>query len=315
MKTKTTNYIVHCIAAALLLLTAQTSLAGSATWLLSPQDSAWENANNWTVGGPPNGASDIATFAQSSQTNLGISTSVEVNSIVFTSNSSPFSLSVLLCPTYPCASQLIISGTGVINNSSVGQSFIAENEGQIIFNNASTAGSALSIANVGPEGGYQDAGQTVFNNTSTAAGASIVNGGSIYGAAGGQTIFNDTSTADHVSITNAGAGANSYGGNPGQTAFNGSSTAANASIRNQDSPGSGAGGQTIFNDTSTAGHATITNDGDQPYGGTTIFTGASTGGTARVKVFDNGHLDISGHQSGLILGSIEGLRKCFVRSQ
>ena len=66
-KTKTTAYIVHSIAAAMLLLTAQISLAGSATWLSSPQDSAWENANNWTPGGPPNGPSDIATFAQSSQ--------------------------------------------------------------------------------------------------------------------------------------------------------------------------------------------------------------------------------------------------------
>ena len=27
-----------------------------------------------------------------------------------------------------------------------------------------------------------------------------------------------------------------------------------------------------------------------------LFGGASTGGTARVEVFDNGHLDISGHQ-------------------
>ena len=84
-KSKTTAYIIYSIAAAVLLLTAQISLADSATWLLSPQDSAWENANNWTPGGPPNGPSDIATFAQSSQTGVSISTSVEVNSIVFTS--------------------------------------------------------------------------------------------------------------------------------------------------------------------------------------------------------------------------------------
>src|SRR5215467_6146902 len=75
-KSKTTAYIVHSIAAAVLVVTAQISMASSATWLLSPQDSAWENANNWTPGGPPNGSSDVATFAQSSQTNVGISTSV-----------------------------------------------------------------------------------------------------------------------------------------------------------------------------------------------------------------------------------------------
>ena len=54
-KTKTIAYIVYSIAAAVLVLTAQISLASSATWLLSPQDSAWENANNWTPGGPPMG--------------------------------------------------------------------------------------------------------------------------------------------------------------------------------------------------------------------------------------------------------------------
>src|ERR1051325_1729739 len=86
-KSKTTASIVPIIPATILLLTAQISLAGSATWLLSPQDSAWENANNWTPGGPPNGPSDTATFAQSSQTSVHISTSVEVNSIIFSSGS------------------------------------------------------------------------------------------------------------------------------------------------------------------------------------------------------------------------------------
>ena len=120
-KSKTPTYIVHSIVAAMLVLTAQVSLAGSATWLLSPQDSAWENAKNWTPGGPPNGPSDIATFAQSSQTNVNISTSVEVNNIVFTSDSSSFNLSIVGCNTLPCEDELIISGTGVINNSTVAQ--------------------------------------------------------------------------------------------------------------------------------------------------------------------------------------------------
>ena len=95
-KNKTTSYIVHSIAAAaMLLITAQISLAGSATWLSAPQDSAWENANNWTPGGPPNGPSDVATFAQSSQRDVNVSTSEEVNSIVFTSDSVSGSLTRL----------------------------------------------------------------------------------------------------------------------------------------------------------------------------------------------------------------------------
>jgi len=130
MKTKSTtsSYIVYSIAAAVLLLPAQISQAGSATWLASPQDSAWENANNWTPGGPPNGPSDIATFAQSSQRDVNISTSKEVDRIVFTSNSNSFDVSI-------SGGELIFSGRGVINNNGVLQTFVAGEAGQIIFNN------------------------------------------------------------------------------------------------------------------------------------------------------------------------------------
>src|SRR2546423_8769910 len=106
-KSKTTAYIVRSITAAMLLLTAQISLAGSATWLSSPQDSAWENANNWTPGGPPNGPSDVATFAQSSQADVNVSTSEEVNRIVFASDSASFTLHV--SPFGASGGELIIS--------------------------------------------------------------------------------------------------------------------------------------------------------------------------------------------------------------
>jgi hypothetical protein len=341
-KSKITNYIIHSIAAAMLLLTAQISLAGSATWLVSPQDSAWENANNWTPGGPPNGASDIATFAQSSQTDVGMSTAEEVNSIVFTSGSASFRLFM------DTGGQLTISGAGVNNNNnnSVSQTFWACGDGQIIFNNTSTAASAqMHIVNFSPlfgppfdcTSGDGPGGQTIFNDMSSAAGASIVNAGSVYAPSPGQTTFNDASTADHASITNDGAGpVANPGGHGGQTTFNGTSTAANASIGNLDTNGGGSGGQTTFNGTSTAGHATITNDGDSFHGGTTVFDGSSTaanailiangggsgggiifndvstGGTARVQVLDNGYLDISDRQPGVTVGSIEGSGNVFL---
>ena len=180
-------------------------------------------------------------------------------------------------------------------------------------------------------------GETIFNDTSSAGGASIVNASAELDFDGdiGRTIFNGASTADHASISNYGAGGSHGAG--GQTIFNDTSTAANASI---DNGGSGEvstaeSALTTFNDTSTAGHATITNDGgfdEESFGGVTVFQGsstadsatlianrmsgggggailfndASTGGTARVKVFGNGYLDISGHQSGVTVGSIEG---------
>jgi hypothetical protein len=332
------------IAASVLLLTAQGSYAASATWLLSPQDSAWENANNWTTGGPPNGPSDIATFAQSSQTDVNISTSEEVNSIVFASNSAAYVFSIGACNGASCAGQLIISGTGVNNNSSVGQNFQAANLGQIIFNNSSTAASAhMSIVNGGKFPPEVSTGSTIFNDTSSAGGASIVNASTELDFFGdiGRTIFNGASSADHASISNRGAGGSHGAG--GQTIFNDTSTAANASI---DNGGSGEvstaeSSLTTFNDASTAGHATITNHGGFTEfdvegltlfqgsstadsatiianttpaggGGGILFSGASTGGTARVEVFDNGYLDISGRQPGVTIGSIEGSGNVFL---
>jgi hypothetical protein len=339
MKTKSkTSYIIHSVAAAALLLTSQVSLAGSATWLSSPQDSAWENANNWTPGGPPNGPSDIATFAQSSQRDVNISTAEELNSNAFNSDSASYVFSILACNGVSCEGQLIISGTGVNNSSSVGQNFQAANSGQIIFNNGSTAASAhMSIVNGGRFPPEVSTGDTIFNDRSSAGGASIVNASAELDFDGdiGRTTFNGASTADHAAISNYGAGGSH--GIGGQTIFNNTSTAANASI---DNGGSGEvstaeSALTIFNDTSSAGHATITNDGgfdEESFGGLTLFqglstadtatlianttsggggggilfNGASTGGTARVKVFGNGYLDISGHQSGMTVGSIEG---------
>src|SRR6188474_2780585 len=206
-KNKTTAFIVYSIAATVLALSAQISLAGSATWLSSPQDSAWENANNWTPGGPPNGSSDVATFAQSSQRDVNVSTSEEVNSIVFTSNSNSFSLHI--SPGGAFGGELIISGTGVINNNSVLQTFYTRNEGQIIFNNASRAASAhMSIFNGGFSGlGDDTTGRTTFNDRSSAGGAAIVNSEATgFNGDIGRTIFNGASTADHASITNYGPG-------------------------------------------------------------------------------------------------------------
>jgi len=308
MRTKgtITAYIVHSVAAAVLALTAQISLAASATWLSSPQDSAWENANNWTAGGPPNGPSDIATFAQSSQKDVNLSTSEEVNSIVFASDSASFTFNI--SPDGAFGGELIISGLGVANNNSVLQTFLVRNGGQLVFNNASTAASAhMSICNgCLANSGEDSTGDTIFNDTSSAAGASIGNeSASGFDGDIGRTTFNGASTADHASISNYGAGGSHGVG--GETNFNDTSTAANASIDNFGSgPASTAGSAlTIFNDASTAGHAIITSHGGDFAGGT-IFNDSSTGGTARVKVFDNGYLDIRNHQSGLTIGSIEG---------
>jgi len=236
MISKTIACIVHSIAAAVLTLTAQLGMAGSATWLSSPQDSAWENPNNWTAGGPPNGPSDVATFAQSSQRSVNISSSVQVNSIVFTSGANSFGLGV--APSVPGAGgELIISGTGIIDNSSVLQNLTADNTGQIIFKNTSTAGDARILSTGGDD--------------------------IVTGRGPGKIIFNDSSTAESAFL--------------------------------------------------------IANGGCYAGAGSITFNGTSTGGTARVQVSFGcsnvsgiGYLNISGHQSGMTIGSIEGSGDVFL---
>jgi hypothetical protein len=290
-KSKITNYIIYSLAsAAALLLSAQISLADSATWLLSPQDSAWENSNNWTPGGPPNGPSDIATFASPGFVN--ISTSEEVNSIVFTPDAFSFNLFILE------NGQLNISGSGVINNNNYWQTFYIEG-GVISFNNSAVASVSMRIDSWNSYTPPYTGGLTIFNDTSSAGGARIVNEISVgaYPVPSSQIIFNDASTADHATIINSTAG---------QTTFNDVSTAANATITND------ADSKTIFNGSSTADNATLAAGGLYRGVGTILFNGASTGGTARVTVRRDGYLDISGHQSGVTIGSIGGPGNVFL---
>src|SRR6267142_1313132 len=89
-----------------------------------------------------------------------------------------------------------------------------------------------------------------------------------------------------------------------------SSTAGNGIFTNNGGTNSGADdGATVFNGTATAANATLIANGGSNggTGGAILFTGDSTGGTARVEVFDNGNLDISAHNApGVTVGSIEG---------
>src|SRR2546422_3602621 len=112
--------------AALLISCAETSRAGSATWKTNPDDFDWNNAANWSLGGPPNGPADIATFGASSVTVIGFSAATEVNGITFASGAS----------AYGFVGGLTISGAGITNNSGVTQSFYG-----IKFTNSATAGS------------------------------------------------------------------------------------------------------------------------------------------------------------------------------
>ena len=273
----------------LLLLTASSSFAGSATWLASPADGYWSNAANWTAGGPPNGSADTATFAFSNITGVSLSLSTEVNGIVFNAGASAFTISVS-STTLP---QWTISGAGITNNSGITQNFATAEppHATIAFTNSATAGSLTAFTNTGGSVSGRYGGNTSFFNSSTASNAIfITNGGEVSGALGGFLQFWDTATAGEATITiNGGA---EIGATRGHLDVSNSSTASNATLIANPGPGSAT-------DLS---------------GGIIRFWDDSTGGTARVEVFGNGatgdttngNLDISFHNApGVTIGSIE----------
>ena len=215
------------------------------------------------------------------------------------------------------------------------------------FYDSSTAANGIFTNEGGGTGGtFAEGGQTIFNEASTADnGIFTNNGATASGGIGGATVFDDSSSAGNGSFTNnsgAASGIAALGG--GNTIFLRTSTAANGTFINNsantsdgeggvtefgilpdDSPSAGngtfinngaaisgaVGGKTVFYEASTAESATLianggTNGGG---GGAIVFEENSTGGTARVEVFGNGILDLSGHYShnstGVTIGSIE----------
>ena len=239
------------------------------------------------------------------------------------------------------------SGTFLIKGSAVA----GADGGFAVFNNTSSAGNGVFTNNgavVGGigAGGTGAGGLTEFDNTASAAnGTFINNGGTVFDASGGRTHFFDTSTAGNGTFTSKGAavvgafggvtgfldGSNAgtghfttdggaVGGARGAFAsFNDTASAASGTFTTNGGAGLGAlGGETDFFQTSTAGNATlIANAGTGGGNGGSIgFFSSSTGGTATVKVFGNGKLDISTHTApGVTVGSIEGTGKLFLGSR
>jgi autotransporter-associated beta strand protein len=191
--------------------------------------------------------------------------------------------------------------------------------GELSFGGSSTAGNATILLHAG--GGYD--GSLDVTGDATAGNATVTNKGGFFyfwnsATAGNSTIINDygpivfrdSTSADHVVITN-------NGGTPGRELFNGTTefwftaSAADAIFINNGGTGTGSeGGSTGFtSDSPTAGNATlIANPGvDGGDGGRIVFTHGD-GGTARVEVFGNGTLDVSGYSGipPLAIGSLEG---------
>src|SRR6266496_1476300 len=313
----------------LVLSTASSTFAGSATWKASPATDDWNTAANWTPAIVPNGPADTATFARSNQTGVFITLDTEVNGIVFNPRASAFTIASepTLEPT------LTISGMGVTNNSGIVQNFVVSPGGaQMFFSNSATAGSLTAFTNTGTItfGGTSTAGNATFTNnnlvnffnTSTAGDATFTNNSVLRfeesSTAGNGTFTNNGGTGGFVvfsgipDIISPTAGDSTFTNSDGGFIVFNSGIAGNATLTNNGAAVSGAiPSETIFNP-GDAGNATLIANGglDGGDGGLIVFSsagGVSTGGTARVQVFGNGKLDISQQSaSGLTTGSIEG---------
>jgi hypothetical protein len=290
--------IATILPAAMLVLSAQTSRAGSATWNLNPATGDWNTATNWTPATVPNGPSDTATFAFSNTTGVSISAFTEVNGIVFNAGASAFTITVI--PTSQFT--FTFSGTGIANNSGILQNFVsgANASGQTVFigfTNSATAGNSTMFTNQGSAVSGAGGGVTVFSNTATAGnGAFINNSGVVSNAGGGQTQFLNSSIAGQGTFTNNGGVVSGAGG--GIITFDATSSAGNGSFTNNDGVGGARGGLVQFFATSTAGDAIFTNNSGTvsgAEGGSTSFNGSSTAGNG---TFTNNAGTVSGANGG-----------------
>jgi autotransporter-associated beta strand protein len=312
------------VALLLLLSPGGSTFADSATWKTNPATGGWNHAANWTPPTIPNGPLDTATFASSNTRGVSISANTEVNGIVFGAGASAFTIT-----TTPRLT-LTISGVGLTNNSGIAQNFVtgsAGDFGTIAFTNSATAGNLTMFTNNGgitefldtssaSNGTFINNGGIFFFGTSTAGNGTFVdNGCAVSGSYAGLIDFFDASTAENGTFVNNGGMASDACG--GTIEFVGASTAGNGTFTNNGGAVSGAfGGVTVFGQTSTAGNATLIANGglNGGTGGSIEFlafstAGTGTGGTARLEVFGNGHLDISSPLSnppGITVGSIEG---------
>ena len=214
-------------------------------------------------------------------------------------------------------------GIDFLGNSTAGNGSFINNSGtvngaygaELSFINNSSAGNATITNNGATVSGAFAGGNMFFTDYSTAAnGTFINNGANLSGAYGGQVSFYDHATGGNGAFTNnAGAVSGALGG---QVTFDATATAGNGTFINNGATLSGAyGGVTQFNPASTAGSATLIAYGGTGggLGGQILFFGNSAGGPARVEVFGNGALDVSGLTGpSLTIGSIEGSGNVFL---
>lgn len=192
----------------LVVSSASTAFAGSATWRTNPGSGDWNTAANWMPATVPNGPSDTAMFAFSNTTDVSLSATTEVNAVVFNPGSlgtNPFTITV--SPTTQ-STQFTISGSGITNNTGAVENFVVAGAptirgpiAQIVFtNNAIVDDDNLHFTvNGGPP---NSAGSVLLfsDHSSAGRGTFTVNGGSVRNSDGGLLLFGRHATAANATL-------------------------------------------------------------------------------------------------------------------
>jgi hypothetical protein len=125
--------------------------AGSATWSQTPVSSDWNNPQNWQPMTVPNGPTDIATFAQSSITQVILPADTTALQITFAAGAPSYHISPL-----PGVTLILdgLSNQGIVNDSAKKQTLEASSDDNsastIRFASQATAADATLIASSGP---------------------------------------------------------------------------------------------------------------------------------------------------------------------
>ena len=248
------------------------SAGAQSTWQATTNKN-WETSDNWSDG-VPNSETAVATFGSTAQPAVNIVGTLTVDYIHFTEDAPAYTFS------QKGGSNLILAGTGIVNDSSSAQTFdVKANDtgrARLAFTNSAHAANVIISA----KGNSTKLGKIDFLDASSAGTAQL----SVLSA--GVLTFDNTATAANAKITIQETG--------GNVTFKSTSTAANADIKVS------ADGSLVFSGNSSAGSAQIL----ASYAPATLpqiapaqitFTGSATAGNATI---DTTRLDFSGNATG-----------------
>ena len=262
-----------------MLLGLASGYAGSAVWSPTPENGSWNQfaPNNWLPNTVPNSVDDVATFASSTITSIGVF-DIEVGAIVFEPGASVYTFTMSGANT-----GLGVFGAGITNDSGMPQNFVINPPfGSILFTSSSTAGNnTVFTANPGRFAGESGASVFFLGSSNAGTGTFVAGSEQVINGFAGRIFFEDNSSAAGATVTAQGSAINAAA----TVNFADKSTASNATLIAGSGSGSGDGGAIVLDSKRASGTMRIVLFGD---------------GTDSPQ---NGLLAIN---SSVVIGSIEG---------